>query len=88
MAQIERKFVGIPQDLNPSSLQRLTGCCIEPSVQAAQPGDRYQFERNGYFCVDPDASPSGLVFNRTVSMRDTWAKIEKATVPHSSAASA
>jgi glutaminyl-tRNA synthetase len=75
-------------DLNPSSLERLTGCCIEPSVQGAEPGDRYQFERNGYFCVDPDASPSGLVFNRTVSMRDTWAKIEKATVPHSSASSA
>ncbi|MCA1852680.1 MAG: glutamine--tRNA ligase/YqeY domain fusion protein, partial [Beggiatoa sp.] len=70
-------------DLNPSSLERLTGCRIEPSVQGAEPGDRYQFERNGYFCVDPDASPSGLVFNRTVSMRDTWAKIEKATVPHS-----
>ena len=75
-------------DLNPSSLERLTGCRIEPSVQDAEPGDRYQFERNGYFCVDPDASPSGLVFNRTVSLRDTWAKIEKATVPHSSAASA
>ena len=75
-------------DLNPSSLERLTGCRIEPSVQAAQPGDRYQFERNGYFCVDPDASPSGLVFNRTVSMRDTWAKIEKAAVPQSRASSA
>jgi glutaminyl-tRNA synthetase len=75
-------------DLNPSSLVRLTGCRIEPSVQDAQSGDRYQFERNGYFCVDPDASPSGLVFNRTVSMRDTWAKIEKATVPYSSASSA
>ena len=67
--------------LNPSSLERLTGCRIEPSVQHAEPGDRYQFERNGYFCVDLDASPSGLVFNRTVSLRDTWAKIEKATVP-------
>ncbi|MGH8478673.1 MAG: glutamine--tRNA ligase/YqeY domain fusion protein [Gammaproteobacteria bacterium] len=75
-------------NLNPSSLERLIGCRIEPSVQDAAPGDRYQFERNGYFCVDPDASPSGLVFNRTVSMRDTWAKIEKATVPHSSASSA
>ncbi len=74
--------------LNPSSLERLIGCRIEPAVQAAEPGERYQFERNGYFCVDPDASPSGLVFNRTVSMRDSWAKIEKATVPHSGASSA
>ena len=75
-------------NLNPSSLVRLTGCRIEPSVQDARPGDRYQFERNGYFCVDPDTSPTRLVFNRTVSMRDTWAKIEKATVPYSSATSA
>jgi glutaminyl-tRNA synthetase len=63
--------------LNPNSLDRLTGCRVEPSLASAAPGTRYQFERNGYFCVDPDSSPGKLVFNRTVSLRDTWAKIEK-----------
>lgn len=56
----------------------MTGCRVEPSLSGASPGDRYQFERLGYFCVDPDSSGGGLVFNRTVSLRDTWAKIEKA----------
>jgi len=65
--------------LNPNSLERLTGCRLEPSLQDARPGDRFQFERVGYFCVDPDSTPGHLVFNRTVSLRDTWAKIEKAT---------
>lgn len=65
--------------LNPNSLERLTGCRLEPSLQDARPGDRYQFERVGYFCVDPDSTAGHLVFNRTVSLRDTWAKIEKAT---------
>lgn len=64
--------------LNPNSLERLTDCRIEPSVRGALPGTRYQFERVGYFCVDPDSTPERLVFNRTVSLRDTWAKIEKA----------
>ncbi|MER3513554.1 MAG: glutamine--tRNA ligase [Chloroflexota bacterium] len=64
--------------LNPNSLERLTDCRIEPSVQGAPPGTRYQFERVGYFCVDPDSTPERLVFNRTVSLRDTWAKIEQA----------
>jgi len=50
---------------------------VEPSLAGAMPGSRYQFERQGYFCVDADSSPSGLVFNRTVSLRDSWAKIEK-----------
>ena len=45
---------------------------------AAQPGERFQFERQGYFCVDPDSAAGGLVFNRSVSLRDSWAKIEKA----------
>jgi glutaminyl-tRNA synthetase len=63
--------------LNPNSLERLAGCCVEPSLASATPGSRYQFERTGYFCVDPDSSPGRLVFNRTVSLRDTWAKIEK-----------
>jgi glutaminyl-tRNA synthetase len=51
---------------------------MEPSLSAAKPGDRFQFERLGYFCLDPDSSGSGLVFNRTIGLRDTWAKIEKA----------
>ncbi len=69
---------GEPTDhLNVSSLEVLSGCRIEPSVALAQPGARYQFERQGYFCVDPDSAPTGLVFNRTVPLRDTWAKIEK-----------
>ena len=64
--------------LNPDSLTVLHGCRVEPSVAGAAPGTRYQFERKGYFCVDPDSTPERLVFNRTVSLRDTWAKIEKA----------
>jgi glutaminyl-tRNA synthetase len=65
-------------NLNPNSLEVLTGCMIEPSLLQARPGDRFQFERLGYFCVDPDSSGGRLVFNRTVGLRDTWAKIEKA----------
>lgn len=65
-------------NVNPNSLERLTHCCVEPALSSAAPGDRYQFERTGYFCVDADSSPGHLVFNRTVSLRDTWGKIEKA----------
>jgi glutaminyl-tRNA synthetase len=64
--------------LNPNSLEVLESCRVEPSLAGATPGSRYQFERQGYFCVDPDSSDGRLVFNRTVSLRDTWAKIEKA----------
>lgn len=63
--------------INPNSLERLTGSYVEPSLGEVSPGARYQFERSGYFCVDPDSSPSHLVFNRTVSLRDTWGKINK-----------
>ena len=63
--------------LNPNSLERLTACYIEPALATATPGNRYQFERTGFFCVDPDSTRGQLVFNRTVSLRDTWAKIEK-----------
>jgi glutaminyl-tRNA synthetase len=63
--------------LNPKSLEVLTGCQIEPSLAGATPGSRYQFERQGYFCVDLDARPRALVFNRTVTLRDTWARIER-----------
>jgi glutaminyl-tRNA synthetase len=64
-------------NLNPHSLQVLTGCKLEPSLANAAAGSRYQFERLGYFCVDPDSSPGKTVFNRTVALKDTWAKIEK-----------
>ncbi len=64
--------------LNPHSLERLPGCKVEPSLADRPPGSRFQFERQGYFCVDPDSSAGRLVFNRTVALRDTWAKIEKA----------
>jgi len=65
--------------LNPDSLVTLTSCRVEPSLKSAQPGSRYQFERQGYFCVDSvDSTPEAPVFNRTVTLRDSWAKIEKA----------
>ncbi|MGD8503343.1 MAG: glutamine--tRNA ligase/YqeY domain fusion protein [Syntrophobacterales bacterium] len=65
-------------NLNPNSLETLKSCKVEPSLAGAVPGSRYQFERLGYFCTDPDSSNETLVFNRTVTLRDTWAKIEKA----------
>ena len=64
-------------NLNPNSLEILTSCRVEPSLKGAAPGSRYQFERQGYFCVDPDSTGEKLVFNLTVPLRDTWAKIEK-----------
>ena len=65
-------------NLNPQSLEELTGCRVEPLLINAKAGERYQFERLGYFCVDSvDSSPGGLVFNRAVTLRDTWAKIER-----------
>jgi glutaminyl-tRNA synthetase len=64
-------------NLNPHSLVVLSGCRLEPSLANAAVGGRYQFERQGYFCVDRDSSTGKLVFNRTVSLRDTWAKIEQ-----------
>jgi glutaminyl-tRNA synthetase len=64
-------------NLNPNSLETLTSCKVEPSLSGAKPGNRYQFMRLGYFCVDPDSSDKKLVFNRTVTLQDEWAKIEK-----------
>lgn len=63
-------------NLNPNSLEVLTGK-VEPSVKDAAPGVRYQFERLGYFCVDPDSAPGKPVFNRTIGLKDAWAKIEQ-----------
>jgi len=64
-------------DLNPGSLTVLTGCKIEPLLAEAPHGSRFQFERQGYFCVDPDSSSAVPVFNRTVTLKDTWAKISQ-----------
>jgi glutaminyl-tRNA synthetase len=64
-------------NLNPSSLEVLTGCKVEPSLRNASVGARYQFERLGYFSVDSDSSRDRLVFNRTIGLRDTWSKLEK-----------
>ncbi len=64
-------------NLNPNSLEILRGAKLEPSLAGAKPGDRFQFERVGYFCLDPDSAPGKLVFNRTLPLKDTWAKIEK-----------
>jgi glutaminyl-tRNA synthetase len=63
-------------NLNPNSLEILSGK-LEPSLATVMPGERYQFERQGYFCADPDSAPGQPVFNRTVALRDTWAKIQK-----------
>jgi glutaminyl-tRNA synthetase len=64
-------------NLNPNSLEVIPQAKLEPSLANAKPGDRYQFERLGYFCVDPDTKPGKPVFNRTVALKDTWAKVEK-----------
>jgi len=74
----------VPEDadwkdsLNPNSLQRLTSCRVEPGLKNATPGSRFQFERKGYFVVDPDSSDEKLVFNQIVSLRDEWVRIQKA----------
>jgi glutaminyl-tRNA synthetase len=71
--------LGFKAFLNPNSLEVLKSCRVEPSLAEAAPGSRYQFERLGYFCVDSaDSGKDALVFNRTVTLRDTWAKIQQA----------
>jgi len=67
--------------LNPNSLEILTNCKVEPSLKTYNPGDRFQFERLGYYCVDLDSKEGSLVLNRTVPLRDTWAKIRKRQRP-------
>ncbi|MBT6094259.1 MAG: glutamine--tRNA ligase/YqeY domain fusion protein [Rhodospirillaceae bacterium] len=64
-------------DLNPNSREDLSGCMLEPSLLEFQPGETVQFERLGYFCPDPDGTPDAPVFNRTLGLRDAWAKIQK-----------
>ena len=72
------------EHLNPESLEVLTSCRAEPELARAAPGARFQFERLGYFCADPSISTPGRpVFNRTVSLRDTWAKLKGRAEPRS-----
>jgi glutaminyl-tRNA synthetase len=66
-------------NLNPHSLEVLDGCKLEPGLASAAPGDRFQFERLGYFCADRQSAPGALVFNRTVTLKDAWARIQKKT---------
>ena len=73
-----RKELDFKAFLNPKSLETLSSCRVEPSLGSAEPGSRYQFERIGYFCADVvDSRKDHLVFNRTVTLRDEWAKIQK-----------
>jgi glutaminyl-tRNA synthetase len=84
---LKADLAGLPPDqdwmvyLNPQSLERLIGCRVEPSLKSASPGSRFQFERLGYFSVDSESSPDQLVFNRTVSLKDAWAKLDKRQSP-------
>ena len=78
----EKTDKAVKREVNSDSLQVLTGCRVEPSLKEAAPGSLYQFERIGYFCVDVKDSTDRLpVFNRAVSLRDTWARIQKAQEP-------
>ena len=72
-------FISKHANLNPDSLQVLTNSFVEPSVKGAEPGSRYQFERLGYFCIDADTTADRPVINRTLTLRDTWAKMQKKT---------
>ena len=65
------------EDLSPNSLEVIAGAKVEPALASAVPGARFQFERQGYFCVDPDSKRGQPVFNRTVTLKDSWAKIQK-----------
>lgn len=67
----------LQENLNPNSLEILTDCRVEPSLASAEIGERFQFERQGYFCVDEDSEQGKPVFNRTVSLRDSWARIQQ-----------
>ena len=69
-----RTGVDITTFINPASLEELTGCQLEPMLASAPVGTRFQFERLGYFCVDLDSAPGRPIFNRTVSLKDAWAR--------------
>jgi glutaminyl-tRNA synthetase len=73
----EKDGIDFKSHLNAESLEVMSGCLLEPGLKSAKPEDRFQFLRQGYFCLDRESSPDHLIFNRTVTLRDTWAKIEK-----------
>jgi glutaminyl-tRNA synthetase len=70
------KDIDFKEFLNPGSLRVLSGCCLEPFVKNAEPLDSFQFERLGYFNLDPDSTHENPVFNRTAPLRDTWTKLK------------
>jgi glutaminyl-tRNA synthetase len=79
----EKEEIDFRANLNPNSIKILTSCRAETSLANSIPGNRYQFERQGYFCMDTkDSSSKNLVFNRTVTLRDPWAKIQKTMKKH------
>jgi glutaminyl-tRNA synthetase len=73
----EDEGVDFTEQINPNSMQIIADARVEPSLSEAKPGERIQFERVGYFCVDPDSAGGKLAFNRTVTLKDEWAKIQK-----------
>ena len=74
---VGQKGVDFKEFLNPNSLEVLRDCQVEPEIASLKPFDRFQFERLGYFCVDPTTTKNSLVLNRTVELRDSWAKLQK-----------
>jgi glutaminyl-tRNA synthetase len=77
MGQASDEGVDHTSFLNPNSERVQSACWVEPSLAVAEPGTAFQFERLGYFAVDPESKPGALVFNRTVTLRDEWAKLQK-----------
>ncbi len=75
---LDQKGADFKEFLNPSSLDVLSHCKVEPALKASKPFDRFQFERLGYFCIDPDSTAESLVINRTAELRDTWGKLQEA----------
>lgn len=73
----ESKVGSFEENLNPNSVETLTGCKIEAGLDSLKPGDTFQFLRLGYFCVDKDSKPENIIFNRTVALKDSWAKIKE-----------
>ena len=69
-------------DINPDSLKVLTGAKLEPSIGLGKAGDLFQFERQGYYCVDPDTTENNLVLNRTITLKDTWCPEVRMIPPH------
>ena len=72
-----KKDADFKELLNPESLETLTSCKVEPSIKNLEPFDRFQFERQGYFCIDPDTAKENIVINRPGRLRDTWAKVQQ-----------